>query len=418
MKLYGGNNHGRHDGGQHSSKEKTEPAKIHAKKNKKGGKKRLARVLVVILCILAAIALAVLIWWKVTVVPPDLDSLNVPPADTSSPADTVATPTPSETPDVEEPADTPEPSESPGEAVDGQNDGMFTFVVLGDDQGNGNTDTMIVARFDTVNGKLDAVSIPRDTAVNVSWSTKKVNTLYHANNGGIEQVVTGLESILGFRINCYAVVDISAFEDLVNAIGGVYYDVPFYMNYWDPTQNLRIDIPAGYQWLNGENALKVVRFRVGSNGTGYPDGDIGRIRTQQDFLMSVAKQMLQLKNIPNIDEVAEIFVEKVDTNLTTGNILWFATEFLKLDAEDIQFHALPANTNDSIRGFSYCTIYPEEWLALVNERLNPMNYEITLEDVDIIARDGNGSLYATGGQIKGGYESFLNYDDYISSITG
>ncbi len=416
MKIFGGNKNSRHDGGHHSAV-KTESVKTDKKENKKGGK-RWVRGLVIALCILAAIALAVLIWWKVTVVPPDIDDLTAPPATPTPSADVAATPTPSATPGEEEPVDSPEPSESPDPVVDGQMDGMFTFVVLGDDQGNGNTDTMIVARFDTVNGKLDAVSIPRDTAVNVSWSTKKVNTLYHANNGGIEQVITGLETILGYRINCYAVVDISAFEDLVNAIGGVYYTVPFYMNYWDPTQNLRIDIPAGYQWLDGENALKVVRFRVGSNGTGYPDGDIGRIRTQQDFLMTVAKQMLQLKNIPNIDEVAEIFVEKVDTNLTTGNILWFATEFLKLDAEDIQFHALPANTNDSIRGFSYCLIKPQEWIDLVNERLNPMNYDITLEDVDIISRDANGNLYATGGSIKGGYESFLNYDDYISSITG
>jgi len=376
------------------------------------------RGVVIALCILAAIALAVLIWWKVTVVPPDIDDLTAPPATPTPSADVAATPVPSETPGAEDPVDDPEPSESPDAAADGQRDGVFTFIVLGDDQGNGNTDTMIVATFDTVNGKLDAVSIPRDTAVNVSWSTKKVNTLYHANNGGIEQVLDGLQAILGYRINCYAVVDISAFEDLVNAIGGVYYTVPFYMNYWDPTQNLRIDIPAGYQWLDGENALKVVRFRVGSDGTGYPDGDIGRIRTQQDFLLTVAKQMLQLKNIPNLDELAEIFVEKVDTNLTTGNIIWFATEFLKLDAEDIQFHALPAQTNDSIRGFSYCTIYPEEWLALVNERLNPMNYDITLEDVDIICRDANGSLTATGGQIKGGYESFLDFNEYIASITG
>ncbi|MFR3290684.1 MAG: LCP family protein [Lachnospiraceae bacterium] len=204
---------------------------------------------------------------------------------------------------------------------------MYTFPVVGLDKAGYNTDTMMVGRIDTKNHEINVVSIPRDTMVNVSWSVKKVNTLYAAdiNSGGngIDGLMDGLKDILGFQIDCYAVVDLNAFVQLVDAIGGVDYNVPIDMNYYDPTQDLYISIPAGEQHLDGEEALKVVRFR-----SGYATADIGRIGTQQDFLMSVASQMLTLGNIPNLPTFIDIFVNNVDTNLSAENLAFFARQFL------------------------------------------------------------------------------------------
>ena len=118
---------------------------------------------------------------------------------------------------------------------------------------------------------------------------------------------------------------------LVGAIGGVEYDVPVDMIYDDPYQDLHINIRKGVQTLNGEDAVQVLRYRHG-----YADGDIGRINAQQDFLMSLARQMLSLGNIPNLSKVIQVYEDNVTTNLSSGNVLFYATEFLKLKAENIQ----------------------------------------------------------------------------------
>ena len=182
-----------------------------------------------------------------------------------------------------------------------RNQDCYTFVLAAYDQIGASTDTILVGRLDVAEGTLNVVSIPRDTLVNVSWGVKKINTVMVYENKDPERFINELNGILGFTVDCYAFVDIRAVEKLVDAIGGVYYTVPRNMDYDDPTQDLHIHIPTGYQWLSGKQAVQVLRYRVGNNNSGYPNGDLGRINTQHDFLMSIASQMLSLGNIPNID---------------------------------------------------------------------------------------------------------------------
>ena len=285
--------------------------------------------------------------------------------------------------------------------------GVYTFLIVGVDKDSTNTDTILVGSLDTKNKKMNVVSIPRDTLVNVSWSIKKINSVYGATggaDGGIEGLIEELEDIMGFRVDSYGIVNLEAFEKIVDTIGGVYYDVPVPMKYYDPAQDLDINIDPGPQLLNGKDALGVVRFR-----SGYANGDIGRISTQQDFLMTAAKQMLSLDNIPNLTALAQIYKEYVDTNLTTGNIIWYATEFLKLSPEDITFETMPGNYTDSINGLSYVTIYLNDWIAMINSSLNPYLEDVTVEHLDILTRSEWGTLYATTGYIRGENNFYVAY---------
>ena len=143
-------------------------------------------------------------------------------------------------------------------------EGFYTFAVVGKDQGNGNTDTMIVGAYDAENKKLNILNIPRDTRVNVPWSVKKVNTIMAFSSEPIEGLKSGLKDLLGYTVDNYIVVDLDAFVTLVDTIGGVWFDVPVDMDYEDPKQDLYIHIPKGYKHLNGEEAMKVIRYR------GYP----------------------------------------------------------------------------------------------------------------------------------------------------
>lgn len=280
-------------------------------------------------------------------------------------------------------------------------DGMYTFLVVGMDDGNGNTDTIMVGMLNTVDHELNIVSIPRDTLVNVAWTPRKVNTIYSVRKG-IDGLVSGIKDIIGYSVDSYAVVDLEAFKAVVDCIGGVDYDVPIDMYYSDPAQNLSINLKKGMQHLNGEQAMGVVRFRKG-----YANADIGRIGTQQDFLMTVAKQLLSIGNITKINEFAEIFTEYVDTNMSVANLVWYGTEYLKLSSDDIHFYTIPANYYDSVNKISYVTIYVDEWLELLNDSLNPYDKDITAANLNILTRSSSGSLYATSG-VRAGSSTWGN----------
>lgn len=368
----------------------------------KRGSKAAIVVCVILVLVFGAVA-AYMIWEK----PPERQGggLVDPTAPSVSPdGDVGVSPSvqPTEDPDAGAPASL--------------NENMYTFLVVGLDKVGYNTDTMMIGRMDTKTHEINVVSIPRDTMVNVSWSVKKVNTLYAAgiNSGGngIDRLMDGLKDILGFQIDCYAVVDLNAFVQLVDAIGGVDYNVPVDMNYYDPTQDLYISIPAGEQHLDGEEALKVVRFR-----SGYATADIGRIGTQQDFLMSVASQMLTLGNIPNLPTFIDIFVNNVDTNLSAENIAFFARQFLQCKSEDIHFYTLPGNYGDSVKGLSYVSINIQEWLQMVNDYLNPYDKDVTEANVNILVHSYTSGFYSTTGYIAGGADSFYDNTPKTSTST-
>lgn len=368
----------------------------------KRGSKAAIVICVILVLIFGAVA-AYMIWEK----PPERQGggLVDPTAPSVSPdGDVGVSPSvqPTEDPDAGAPASL--------------NENMYTFLVVGLDKVGYNTDTMMIGRMDTKTHEINVVSIPRDTMVNVSWSVKKVNTLYAAgiNSGGngIDRLMDGLKDILGFQIDCYAVVDLNAFVQLVDAIGGVDYNVPVDMNYYDPSQDLYISIPAGEQHLDGEEALKVVRFR-----SGYATADIGRIGTQQDFLKSVASQMLTLGNIPNLPTFIDIFVNNVDTNLSAENIAFFARQFLQCKSEDIHFYTLPGNYGDSGKGLSYVSINIDEWLQMVNDYLNPYDKDVTEANVNILVHSYTSGFYSTAGYIAGGADSFYDNTPKTSTST-
>ena len=398
---------GNHHTGSHSPSSSERDAGRGPKKRSKAGKAAAVAVCVVLILVFGAVAWYIA-WEKPPerpgggLVDPTYESTN--PQDGGSP-DATAEPTvsPTEDPNAGAPASL--------------NENMYTFLVVGLDQVSNSTDTMMVGRIDTENHTIDVVSLPRDTLVNVSWSVKKINTLYSAdiNTGGngIDGLLDGLKDILGFQIDCYAVVDLTAFVELVDAIGGVDYNVPVNMNYYDPTQDLYINIPAGEQHLDGEEALKVVRFR-----SGYASADIGRIGTQQDFLKSVASQMLTLGNIPNLPTFIDIFEEYVVTNMSASNLAFFARQFLLCKSEDINFHTLPGNYGDSIKGLSYVSINISEWLEMVNTYLNPYDQDVTEANVNILTHSSSTGFYSTTGYVAGGVDSFYDNTAAFSSAGG
>ena len=286
-------------------------------------------------------------------------------------------------------ADTPDASQEPGGSgeraapVLGSRKEHFHTILLGGlDDENGGSDTNLLLAVDSDNGVMNVVSLPRDTLLNVSWSVKKLNNAYH--HGGFTQTMAEVSKLLGIPIDHYVTVDLRAFVELVDAIGGVDFDIPVNMDYDDDYQDLHIHFDAGPRHLSGQEALEVVRWRQNNDGTGYATADIGRIGTQQAFLTAVAKQTLQVSNLDKIPEMAEIFSTRVETDLKLANLIWIGEQALSMGSDSIAFHTLPGDGAGYYKGGSYYVLDPEGVLELIDTYFNPYRRPLTREDMDIL----------------------------------
>ena len=255
--------------------------------------------------------------------------------------------------------------------------GFYTILLSGLDDDNGGSDTNILMAVDTVNGYVYGASIPRDSKAIIGGKAHKINYAY--NKGGTELLASTVSEQLGIPVDYTVCVNLQGFTALVDAIGGVDFEVPINMDYDDPIQGLSIHFKKGMQHLSGADALRVVRFRHNSDGTGYGSEDLGRMQTQQKFLKAVAKKMLSFENlISNPRKYAEIFGQYVDTDLSVTDLAWFGMQVLGMGVDKIDFSTLPNEWK-----YPYIYLDPDETLALVNTYLNPYVEDRTAEDLNL-----------------------------------
>ena len=255
-------------------------------------------------------------------------------------------------------------------------EGFYTILVSGVDNGNGGSDTNILVAVDVGQKRIYGVSIPRDSKAVLGGKTYKINAAY--NIGGVERMAQAVSDQLGIPVDYTVEVDLQGFAAVIDAIGGVDFYIPVDMDYDDPYQDLAIHFSKGLQHLNGEEALKVVRFRHNNDGTGYGSEDIGRMETQQNFLKAVAKQTLTVDNLGKLDDFVRIFQRHVDTDLTLGNLAWLGKAAVEIGAENIDFSTLPGEWKSP-----YLYLDAEAVLQVVNEHLNPYTEDRTAADLNI-----------------------------------
>jgi hypothetical protein len=183
--------------------------------------------------------------------------------------------------------------------------------------------------------------------------------------------------------------------DTVDALGGVYFDVPQALYYEDAGQDLYIDLQPGYQLLDGYQAMGLCRYR-----SGYVDGDVGRINMQHEFLQACAEQFINIGNVPNISAVVKILSEGLHTDMSGANIAYFIRQLLLCESENINFYTVP-NTPAVVQGYSYAVIDVSDWLQMINLHLNPYDNEVGWGNVDIVYLSG-GRFYGTA-PLKGSW---------------
>ncbi|MBO8168493.1 MAG: LCP family protein [Thermoanaerobacteraceae bacterium] len=220
----------------------------------------------------------------------------------------------------------------------------MNILVLGIDSRNddfrGRTDTIIVASVDPNNGKINMVSIPRDTRVKIKGSWDKVNAAYVY--GGVELAREVVEDLLDINIDNYAVIDFKGFVRLVDIVGGIEVDVPVNMYY--PPEG--INLKKGRQKLDGEDALAYSRFR------GTVEGDIGRARRQQQVIKLLLDELLQAKNILKAPQLIDTVRENVETDISVAAMAKLVKIAQHLDSTTVNAIVLEG-TSKKIDGLWY-----------------------------------------------------------------
>ncbi len=225
------------------------------------------------------------------------------------------------------------------------------ILLLGLDYEAHLTDVIMLCRVDPVTNKVNIMSIPRDTKVKVKGETMKINASYSTGGRGeekkIEQIIATVKSLTGVEIHHYFRINTKAFRDCIDAVGGVYFDVPQNMHYEDPLQNLYIHLSKGYQHLDGNKAEQLVRFRQ------YALGDVRRIQVQQEFLGAIIDQHLKLENVLRIPEIYNIIISNSYTDMTGGDVLSLGYQVLKIGGSNIESFTLPGHLQDGV-SYYFC----------------------------------------------------------------
>ena len=254
------------------------------------------------------------------------------------------------------------------------------------------TDTIMVASYNPNTQKANLLSIPRDTFTGKNTkkavASQKINSLYNINKTP-KKTLAAVNELTGLDIQYYVVVKTEALIKLVDAIGGVEFDVPIDMKYDDPTQDLHIDLKAGLQKLNGDKAEQLLRWRHSNNikGVGmttypaeYGNDDFGRMRTQRDFIVATLKQTLKPGNIFKLGEILEIAHENVDTNIELSYIKDYIPYAVEFNTENMQTAALPGTTPDMKETNNVSIFVVDKTSA--KELIQSMFYSDTEENTD------------------------------------
>ncbi len=214
---------------------------------------------------------------------------------------------------------------------------VINALVMGLDKDETRTDTLLLVSYNSENGKCFIMSIPRDTYVNINGRTTLINEAYY--KGGAELTINKVKELTKLPINYYVVFTFKDFRNVIDALGGVEFNVrPEGYYYEDPYQDLLIDIPGGFQVLDGKKAEGLVRFR-----DDYARADLDRVKVQQQFVTALIEQKFNAKYIAKIPKIYGVLKDSLKSNLALDDILIYSDEILEAGVSSIETHTLPTS---------------------------------------------------------------------------
>jgi polyisoprenyl-teichoic acid--peptidoglycan teichoic acid transferase len=234
---------------------------------------------------------------------------------------------------------------------------------------NGLADSIMLCSFDPKDGALDVVSIPRDTYVerkgHKTSANNKINSFY--GRGGADNVVESVSALTGIPVHYYVKVDYKAVKAIVDAIGGIRVTVPMDMNYDDPVDRLHIHFEKGQEVSKGEDIIRLLRYRKNNKGGGYKEGDLGRVKMQQEIVKLGVEKVLKGNVVANFLKLQGPITEYVETNMSPKQMMFYITKAQKVKKENISFQTIPGRA-DLINHLSFYVVNKEK----MDELLKPI----------------------------------------------
>jgi len=233
---------------------------------------------------------------------------------------------------------------------------------------NGLADSIMLLSFDPEDGALDIFSIPRDTYVERKGhkisANNKINSSY--GRGGADSVAKSVEKLTGLDVHYYVKVDYKAVKAIVDAIGGIKTVVPMDMDYDDPVDGLHIHFKKGQAVSSGEDIIKLLRYRKNNKGGGYKDGDLGRVKMQQEIVRLGIEKLLNGNIVTNFLKLRKPIEENVETNMSPKQMMAYITKAQKLKKENINLRTIPGKA-DMINGLSFFVVNEKEMNELFEQ---------------------------------------------------
>ena len=226
--------------------------------------------------------------------------------------------------------------------------GKKNIVVMGCDirkDDVGRSDTLFVVMLDKSKKNAALLSVPRDTRVKIKghgWD--KINAAFAY--GGQKLTRETVQDFLGIKLDNYVLVDFRGFKGLVDAVGGVDIDVEKRMYYYDPYDGFEIDLRPGRQHMDGKTAMQYVRYRD-------EEGDIGRIRRQQKFLMALYRHIASKNIIAKIPGVSKQIMSMVKTDLSLKEMVELGNVMRDMVEKDGLKMSMVPGEPEYIDGISY-----------------------------------------------------------------
>lgn len=196
----------------------------------------------------------------------------------------------------------------------------------GQDAEHSRSDAMILTTFSQSKHQIRMLSIPRDT---ISYIPKVgyYDKITHAHAyGGPIAAMDSVEATMNVPVDYYVRVNMKAFVEAVNELGGIYYDVPYDLNEPNTDDTGKIKIKKGYQKLNGDEALAVARTR-------HHDSDLKRGQRQMELIKILFQKAQEVDSIDKLDNVIQIVGKNAKHNLTNSEIKALAKMYLTNDVE-------------------------------------------------------------------------------------
>jgi len=220
----------------------------------------------------------------------------------------------------------------------------FTALIIGTDSGESQmdgapeADTIILMDINSLDRTFMMSHLPRDTRVEARGYILRLGSVYAVH--GAEALVNTVWALTGIRPDFYCVLDYGSVERIVDAFGGIEFDVPHDMLYIPRPHNYfelgpvergqlapEINLRRGRQTLDGRQAMQLLRFR--NYGGGHASEEAARANMQKSFIREVIRQKFTRENIEDNLEIARELYEAVigrivATNMRLGDFLNYA----------------------------------------------------------------------------------------------